>query len=89
MRGKGYLSHPPHASRCLGEVGADHPEGECHPLESLHGVLVCDIISRVDDPDSVTPINTEGRPQNVDTGPSLVPGHGRLALNVRVVSGSA
>ena len=71
----------PHICGCLGQVGVDNPERESHPLERLHGVLVRDIVSGVDDADSLAPINTKGCPQNVDAGPAFVPSNWWFALN--------
>ena len=74
----------PHICGCLGQVGVDNPERESHPLERLHGVLVRDIVSGVDDADSLAPINTKGCPQNVDAGPAFVPSNWWFALKIEL-----
>ena len=72
----------PHISGSLGQVGVDDPERESHPLECLHGVLVRDVVSGVDDADPLAPINSECCPQNINTCSAFVPSYRWFALDM-------
>ena len=55
----------------LHQARVDHPEVVGEPLERLHGVLVSQIVSSEDDPDVLTPVHSEGTPQDVDCSIAL------------------
>ena len=56
-------------------------ESAGQPAERLHHVLVRIVVARVHDPDAFRPVGPVSRPQNVQRGPALVPGHGRPRLD--------
>ena len=68
------------------EVGAYYSEGESHSFKSRHCVLICDVITSIDDPDPVTPVYTKGSPEDVDAGSALVPGNRWFALKIRLLN---
>ena len=55
----------------LHQAGVDHPEVVGESFERLHSVLVSQIISSEDDPDVLTPVHSEGAPQDVDCSIAL------------------
>lgn len=65
----------PSLGRCLRDVRRRDAECSCHTFQRQHGVFISDVITSINNPNPLAPVQTESCPQDVDRCTTFVPLH--------------